>query len=130
MMTSAGPLSIPFDRSFQSVEMGNLGVGTPAIPFEIVRDGLQQFGFRDHTIMILEHREDFRELQFRNHQIFSVSRFTVEEGNSQLSIGQLESAFKCQVIAVTRALKNQLKPPKLRGRHFSLAEDIETQIVA
>jgi hypothetical protein len=62
VVASARPLSVRLDRFFQSVEIEDHGVGTPAFPFEIIRDVLQQIGFRDGMIRILEHREDFREL--------------------------------------------------------------------
>jgi hypothetical protein len=69
-------------------------------------------------------------LQFRTHQIFFVSRFAIAEGNSQLSIGQLERAIRDPRTTIHRALKNQWEPPKLRGHHFSLPDAAETQIVA
>lgn len=123
-------LRIRSDRLLQWARMAEPGVGAPAIPFETLREGLKQFCFDDRTLRTLERDDDFRALQFRSHQIFYVSRFSLAQRNIELSIGQLERGFNCARTTVRRALKNELEPPKLRGRHDAISDDSENKILA
>jgi hypothetical protein len=61
------------------------GAGAPAIPFEILGPGLEQFVFSHRFVPSLDHDQDFRNLQFRNQQISFLNRFALREPGFELS---------------------------------------------
>jgi hypothetical protein len=110
--------------------MNEAMTGDPAIPFEILRNQLEQYCFGNRSLRILQCYQEFLGLQFWSQQISYVHEFARLELCLEISIGSLERAFNCLLAAVKRSLRNGLEPPKSRDRHTALADDAETDILA
>jgi hypothetical protein len=108
--------------------MTGVAPGALAIPFEILAPTLEQFAFNGQIVRIMQHEQDFHDLQFRYQQISFENQFGLNQIGTELLIGQLERAFDSARKTVRRDLTNGLDAPKLRDRHNSFPEDNEAQI--
>jgi hypothetical protein len=69
--------------------MDEATAGAPAIPFEILRNQLEQYCFGDRSLRILQYGQEFLGLQFRSQQISYVHKFTRLELGLKISISSL-----------------------------------------
>jgi hypothetical protein len=101
----------------------------PAIPYEKLLSGLQQYCFNDQMVRALQREPGFRQLQCRLHQICFVQNFAQREDNQTLLIVQFFRAFEYQPIRVKAMLDNRLEMPKVRVRHIEIDENSEAGIL-
>jgi hypothetical protein len=79
---------------------------------------------------LLQSCEDFPQLQERYHHNYYVCQFPINELDIEFSIRGLEMASDCRHSSVKKGQRNGLEPAKPRGRHHTLQNDSEADIVA
>jgi hypothetical protein len=99
----------------------------PAIPLDTLLPLLTQHCLDPRTARILERDENFRTLQYRCHQIFSVHDFLVSQLQIPVSISALAAGFGCSRDPVKKVLLHGLELPETRGRHLALSDKVEQE---
>ena len=101
-----------------------------ALPLDELWQGLNRNCLSDRTLRALQQNAEFRDLQFRAHQIFYIVTWARAEFGIELSIGALMRAFNCSRCAVQSALANGWAEPKSRGRHPAVDEESDANILS
>ena len=104
--------------------------GAPAIPIDILQQGLANNCLSERNIRSLLQDPVFLSLEYRSHQIFHVYDWGRSHLRIEMTIGSLERAFNCSRPTVRAALANRHDPPKQRGRHPAAAPQCEADILA
>ena len=102
----------------------------PAIPLAQLWGDVLRNCLGETSLFALQQNAEFRELQFRAHQIVYLVNWARTERRTEISIGSLMRAFDCSRCAVRSALANGLNPPKSRGRHLAVHPDSDANILA
>jgi hypothetical protein len=98
----------PFGLSNSKASMEEATTGAPVIPFEILRNQLEQYCFGDRSLRIEQRSQKFLWLQFRSQQVSYVHESARLEFGLKISIVSLDEAFNCSPAAVERSLRNSL----------------------
>jgi hypothetical protein len=59
--------------------------------------------------------------------MYHVHQLALRELGIEISVSGLQRAFDCPCASVKKALRNELEPPKPRGRHNALPHDSEAE---
>jgi hypothetical protein len=102
----------------------------PAIPLAELWGPILQNCLGETSPFALQQNPEFRELQFRAHQICSLVNWARPEPRTEISNGSLMRAFNCSRSVVHSALANGLSPPKSRGRHLAVGAKSDANILA
>jgi hypothetical protein len=98
-------------------------------PFDIILPRLELFCFAGKVCEFLQGDLDFRRLEFQCQQFGFMKNITESRYNIPVSINALTRAFDCPLFRVQMALVHELDNPGQRGKHITLDQDREQQIL-
>jgi transposase len=104
--------------------------GAPAIPIDVLRQGLANNCLSERNIRSLLQDPVFVSLEYRSHQILHVYDWGRSHLQTEIAIDSLERAFNCSRSTVRAVLVNRYDPPKQRGRHPGAAPHSQAEILA
>jgi hypothetical protein len=101
----------------------------PALALEIILPRLEIFCLPGQVCRFLSGDSDFRRLEFRCHQIAFVRDIAESRYHISASTNALSKAFDCPRSRVKVALEHEMDQPRQRGKHTTLDDDRERQII-
>jgi hypothetical protein len=102
----------------------------PALPIEILEQGLLEPGFSERDVRSLFERTECPTIPFRSRQLCLLRDSVREVTNHPVSARDLAKLFKMNKRTVCRTLRQSLQQPGPLGRHNALDDESEQELVA
>ena len=101
----------------------------PAIPIEELRKKLEDLNIEPRFIRGILRDVEFKALLYKNHQLCYLHEYAKNFQDVKLSINQLSIIFQMNPRTVSKSICKGSQDLKPKGRHKSLDENIENDIV-